>query len=133
MFDPNADPFLDLQKAASRAKMIKKNILVEVGADWCVWCHRLESFIVSHLELYLLRSQNFVHVRIHSGEGDKLPDVFQKLPPFDGIPHYFVYAPDGSLLHSQDTELLEDGESYNYDKVWEFLTLWGVDPSGRKM
>jgi hypothetical protein len=133
IFDPNADSLLELQKAASRARFIKKNILVEVGADWCDWCHRLEQFIVSHSELYLLRTENFVHVRVHSGEGGDLPQVFDNLPPFDGIPHYFVYSPDGKLLHSQDTELLEDGETYNYGKVWEFLSLWGVDSSARTM
>jgi len=131
IFDPNLDPVLELQRAAARARMLKKNILIEIGADWCTWCHRLESFIVSHSELYLLRAENFIHVRVHSGEGAELPAVFQNLPPFDGIPHYFVYSPEGQLLHSQDTELLEEGETYNYGKVWDFLSFWGVDSSAK--
>jgi len=127
LFNSEQDAFQDLKIAQTLAAKTGKNILVEVGADWCVWCHRLESFIASHSELYVLRSMNYVHVRIYSGDGVELTDVCAHLPPFDGIPHYFVLSPNGDLLQSQDTELLEEGESYNYDKVWEFLSLWGYN------
>lgn len=125
LFNSNQDSFQMLKDARSIAKQYGRNILVELGADWCVWCHRLEKFIASHSELYLLRQQNYVHVRVYSGDGETLSEICRHLPPFDGIPHYFVFSPDGDLLHSQDTDSLEDGESYDYDKVWEFLSLWG--------
>lgn len=126
LFDPNQNPSLGIQRAVQRARLEKKNLLIEVGADWCVWCHRLETFIVSNPELHLLRSRHYIHMRLFSGEGGNLPDVFNKLPPFDGIPHFFVYDSQGNLLHSQHTEPFEVGESYDYNKVWEFLASWGA-------
>ncbi|MBI5295408.1 MAG: thioredoxin family protein [Chloroflexi bacterium] len=126
LFNPNQDHAQELQRTILRARQERKNILIEVGADWCVWCHRLEHFILSNPELHLLRSQNYIHMRLFSGEGGSLPDVFDKLPPFDGIPHFFVYDFQGNLLHSQHTEPFEVGESYDYNKVWEFLAAWGV-------
>ena len=127
LFNSDLDSFQALKDARLIAQRYGRNILVELGADWCVWCHRLEKFIASHTELYLLRQQNYVHVRVYSGDGETLSEICRHLPSFDGIPHYFVFSPDGQLLHSQDTDSLEDGESYDYDKVWEFLSLWGYN------
>jgi thiol:disulfide interchange protein len=129
LYDPMQDPRRQLQRAIERARRENKNILVEAGADWCVWCHRLEQFIASHAELHQLRSQHYVHIRLFSGEGEGLPLYFDNLPALDGLPHYFVYNKDGKLLHSQDTEPFESGETYNFDKVWEFLAYWAIDPS----
>lgn len=125
LFNPTRDAFEDLQIARERAIRERKNILVEVGADWCVWCHRLESFIRSHPELQLLRARFFSHVRVCMGSYEAPAEICSHLPPFEGIPHYFVFSTEGKLLHSQDTSSLEEGESYNYRKVWEFLSMWG--------
>jgi thiol:disulfide interchange protein len=129
IFNANQDPIEELRKAAMRARSEKKNILVEMGADWCIWCHRLEQFIATHYELAMLRSRNFVHVRIFTGDGKTNPEILQEFPSFDGIPHYFVFSPEGKLLISQDTEPFEVGESYDYEKIWEFLATWGVETS----
>jgi thiol:disulfide interchange protein len=129
LFNSNLDQAQELRKTVMRARLAKKNILIEVGADWCVWCHRLEHFILVNPELHQLRSQNYIHMRLFSGEGSDLPDVFDKLPPFDGIPHFFVYDFQGNLLHSQNTEPFEVGETYDYTRVWEFLASWGTDKS----
>jgi thioredoxin-related protein len=126
IFDPNRDPFADMKQALDYAKVSKKNILIEVGGDWCKWCHILENFITQHRELYEIRSINFVHVKVFADEKDSTNfDFFRKLPPIEAIPHLFVYDPNGNFLHSQPTEPLEEGESYNYDKIFSFLSQWG--------
>jgi thiol:disulfide interchange protein len=129
LFDPNLDSTQELLRAISRARLGRKNILIEVGADWCVWCHRLEHFIISNPELHMLRSQNYIHLRLFSGDGGELPAVFNRLPAFDGIPHFFVYDFGGNLIHSQNTDEFEVGETYDYNRVWEFLAAWGTDGS----
>jgi thiol:disulfide interchange protein len=123
-FDADRDPYLDLQTARARALRERKNILIELGADWCVWCERLETFIQSHPELHLLRSHLYVHVRIHAGDGETFSEVCKLLPAFESVPHYFVFRAQGQFLHSQETSSLEDGDSYDYEKVWEFLSMW---------
>ena len=130
LFPPEREPMKDLQSASARAIRENKNILVELGADWCVWCHRLERFICEHHDLLHLRTNHFVHMRVFTGaEGVFNMDITSKFPPFDGIPNYFIYDPYSELLHSQDTELLELGESYDYGKVLEFFTFWGSNGS----
>ena len=73
-----------------------------------------------------IRSFNFVHVKVHVDEYFTRDfGVLQKLPPFSGIPHYFIYDWEGIFLHSQDTVIFEEGKSYNYDKLFSFFTQWG--------
>jgi hypothetical protein len=125
LFNPDRDAFEDLQNARARALRERKNILVELGADWCDWSHRLEEFICAHPQLHLLRSHMYVHVRVHVGDDETLSEVCKILPPFEEVPHFFVYRAQGQLLHSQSTSTLEAGDSYDYEKVWEFLSMWG--------
>jgi len=133
IFNPNRNPFEDAQEAVQRAMAQQKNILLEIGADWCVWCHRLEQFITSHPELLYLRSMNYVHLRIHVEQDFSQTEFTHHLPPFDGIPHYFVYDPAGKLLHSQDTEPFEKGESYDYEKLSHFLMSWSEGQKSGKL
>ena len=44
-FDPVADPFKDIQIAVNEAQKINKRILLDVGGEWCIWCHRIDAFI----------------------------------------------------------------------------------------
>lgn len=132
LFSPERDAFKDLLIAKARANLDNKNILIEMGADWCDCCHRLDEFITARPELNLLRSHRFVHVRVFVGESeDNYAKILDILPPFDEIPYFFVFSADGRLLHVQSTAPLEEGQSYNYEKVWEFLSLWGDKKSRR--
>lgn len=128
IFDPKRNSFADLKQALDYAKVSKKNLLLEIGGDWCKWCHILEEFIKTHRELYEIRSMNFVHIKVYTGESDNdQPNLefFKRLPPIVAIPHFFVYDCNGKFLHSQPTEPLEEGESYNYEKIFSFLSSWG--------
>lgn len=134
IFDPDRDPFTDMQQALDYAKISKKNILVEIGGDWCKWCHILEKFITDHRELYEIRYMHYVHVRVYVAENDSNNYEFlRQLPPFDGIPHFFVYDFEGNFLHSQDTEPLEEGESYNYERVFSFLAQFAHNTPDYKL
>jgi thiol-disulfide isomerase/thioredoxin len=128
LFDPQQSPYDATRDALEQAKREKKNVLLELGGDWCVWCQRLEAFIQAHPELLQLREQHYVLVRIQVGNEQPINlDFLEQLPPFDAVPHFFVYNARGQLLHSQPTNVLEEGESYNYEMVRSFLSYWS-DP-----
>ena len=125
LFDPKRNPFDDLQNAFRRARQEKKNVLLDLGGDWCVWCHRLEAFIRDHAELRELRDRYYVTVKVYVGSEDETNVEFlNRLPDFDGVPHLLVYNRQGQLLCSQDTQPLEEGESYHYERVKSFLARW---------
>jgi len=125
LFDPSQNAFQDVEAAIRQANIQNKNLLIELGGDWCEWCHRLEAFITRHPELLQLRSLHYVRVKIFVDfENWNASGFLQNLPSFTAIPHFFVYGPNGQFLHSQETEPLEEGDSYNYERVLTFLATW---------
>lgn len=125
LFDPTQDPFTAYLNALARAHLENKNVLLELGGDWCSWCHRLEKFIQESLELNRLRRQHYITVKVYVSSEYADPSGFlRQVPPFDGVPHFFVYAPNGDLLCSQPTDPLEEDNSYNHARVLAFLQRW---------
>ena len=125
LFDPERDPFIDVQIALEQARREKKNVLLHLGGDWCILCKRLEAFINEHPELRMLRDSHYIVVKVYIGKDDPANEEFiQHLPPFNGVPHLYVYNNHGQLLCSQETESFEVGESYIRSKLQNFLQEW---------
>jgi thiol:disulfide interchange protein len=124
LYDPARNPERDLGDAIIQASWSGKRILIEVGGDWCIWCHRLEAFVAKDRALVRLRDSNFIVVKVnHSPENTN--EVFlSNYPKIPGFPHIFVLSPDGKLLCSQRTSELEHGESYDRQRVAAFLKKW---------
>jgi|ERR1043165_2098949 thioredoxin-related protein len=129
-YDPARNADQDIQDGVAEAKRTGKRVLLEVGGDWCIWCHHMDDFFDAHPELLALREQNFVMVKINYSDENKNQLVLSRYPPVAGYPHIFILDSNGKLLHSQDTGKLEEGKSYNLDKFMAFLKEWGVEKQG---
>ena len=123
-YDPKRDAAQDIRDAAAEAKRTNRRILLEVGGEWCSWCHHMDDFFQAHPDLTGLRDKSFVTVKINFSEENPNKDVLGQYPAIAGYPHLFVLGSDGSLVHSQDTSALEQGKSYNLDRFTTFLAYW---------
>jgi thioredoxin-related protein len=123
-YDPKRDAAQGIRDAAAEAKRTNRRVLVEVGGEWCSWCHHMDDFFVAHSDLTALRDKNFVIVKINFSEENQNKEVLAQYPAIEGYPHLFVLASDGTLVHSQDTSALEEGKSYNLDRFTTFLAYW---------
>jgi thiol:disulfide interchange protein len=123
-YDPARDAALDIREAVAEARRTGKRVLLEVGGEWCIWCHIMDAFFEKNPELLKSREQNFVMLKINFSEENKNQPVLSRYPPINGYPHIFVLDHDGKLLQSQDTAELEDGKSYNPAKFTAFLNKW---------
>src|SRR5690348_16127069 len=47
-YDPTRDAAKDLELAMAMAAESKRNILLDVGGDWCVWCHILDDYLAKN-------------------------------------------------------------------------------------
>lgn len=128
-YDPARDADRDIREAAREASRTGKRVLLEVGGEWCIWCHRMDDYFAAHPELLALREKNFVMVKVNFSEENKNEAVLSRYPPVNGYPHIFVLDGDGKLLHSQDTGQLEEGKSYSLDKFTAFLKEWSPPAS----
>lgn len=123
-FDPKRDAAKDIEAAVVKATKENKRILLDVGGEWCIWCKRMDEFFISEKDIGAMLKKNFVVVKVNFSPENENKELLSKYPAIKGYPHMFVLEKDGSLLHSQDTALLEEGSGYSRDKMIAFLTKW---------
>ncbi len=128
-FDPARDAEKDIQNAIGLARKSGRNIFLDVGGEWCIWCHRLDSLFAQNKDLDEFLNRHFVVVKINVSEENKNEKVLSKYPKVAGYPHIFILNKNGKLLCSQDTGELEYPKGYpvkGHDKVkvFAFLKKW---------
>jgi thioredoxin-related protein len=123
-YDPKRDAAQDIRDAAAEAKRTNRRVLLEVGGEWCSWCHHMDDFFAAHPDLTSVRDKSFVTVKINFSEENSNKEVLARYPEIAGYPHLFVLDSDGMLVHSQDTSPLEESKSYNLDRFTTFLAYW---------
>jgi thioredoxin-related protein len=123
-YDPKRDAAQDIQAAIKEAQRAHQRILLEVGGEWCSWCHTLDRFFDAHLELIQLRDRNFVTVKINFSEENENKEVLSRYGPIESYPHILVLDADGKLLLSKETGSLESGKSYDLERLTAFLKQW---------
>lgn len=123
-FDPARDAAKDIEDAILEAQKSKRRILLDVGGEWCIWCHRLDEFFETNADINKFLHKNFVVVKINYSKENQNKDVLSNYPKIEGYPHLFVLDKNGKLLHSQNTGELEAGKGHDRDKVFAFLKKW---------
>src|SRR5882757_2414494 len=123
-YDPKRDAAQDVQDAIKEAQRAHKRILLEVGGNWCSWCHTLDNFFEAHPDLVQLRDQNFVTLKINFSEENENKEVLSRYGSIESYPHVLVLDAEGKLLLSKETGALESGKSYNLEKLTSFLNEW---------
>jgi len=131
-FDPKRDAAADIQAAITEAQKTGKRIILDVGGDWCQYCHQMDNFFHDHSDTLKFREQNFITVAIFYGSVNKNEKALSHYSKVLGIPHFFVLEKDGTLLHSQHLTELRVNGNYNPDKMEDFLARWAPTPSKRK-
>lgn len=123
-YDPKRDAAADVERALAEARRAKKNVLLEVGGKWCVWCRIMDSYFEANPDVLKLREDNYVTVKVNFSPENKNEAVLSKYGEIPAYPHIFVLNSEGKLLHSQNTGELETGKSYNKELFVAFLKKW---------
>jgi thiol:disulfide interchange protein len=123
-FDPKANPTADLAAAVILARASHRRIILDVGGEWCSWCHILDNFIETHVDLQNDIARDFVWLKINFSDDNENQSFLTKYPRIPGYPHLYVLSENGDLLHSQDTAKLELGRSYDLEKMRTFFGTW---------
>ena len=125
-FDAARDPARDVAAAAVAAREQGKHVLVDVGGEWCVWCHLMDDFIAANPDVRAAVESSCILVKVNWSPQNKNEAFLSTLPAIKGYPHLFVLDGDGKLVHSQDTDVLEEGRGYNRAKFLAFLQKWAT-------
>jgi thiol:disulfide interchange protein len=125
-FDAARDPARDVAAAAEAARAQGKRVLVDVGGEWCVWCHILDDFIAANPDVRAAVESSYVMVKVNWSPQNRNEAFLSTLPAVKGYPHLFVLDGNAKLVHSQDTDVLEEGRGYNKAKFLAFLQKWST-------
>ncbi len=123
-FDPSRDAAGDIKAAVVEAKRTHRRVLLDVGGDWCIWCHRLDSLFITRKDLNDYLHSRYVVVKVNYSKENKNETVLSRYPKIPGYPHLFVLDSKGTLLRSKDTGELESGKGHDPAKVMAFLKKW---------
>jgi thiol:disulfide interchange protein len=123
-FDPARDPARDLGTALQMARATRRRVLVEVGGEWCTWCHIMDRFFAANPDLAKIRDANFIMLRINFSKENQNQAFLSRWPKVAGYPHFFVLDANGRLLQSQDTSVLESTKDYDPIAFRAFLLEW---------
>jgi len=123
-YDPSRDAAKDIDAAVVEAQKTGRHILLVVGGDWCSWCHTLDNYFKSNPELTELRDRNYITVKVNWSLENTNEKALSRYPAINTYPYFFVLDKDGKFLWGQRTGLLEEGSSYNLQKVTAFLMKW---------
>jgi len=132
LYDPTRNASADIASAVALARVSGKRILLQVGGDWCPWCHSLHEFFAQHRDLREVRDAHFITVPVFYSREEKNEKALQAFPKVRGIPFFFVLDSDGILLCAQDAVDLETKGTYDPQKMKEFLTRWAAAGPGNR-
>ena len=127
-YDVSRDPAKDLKDAIAEATRTHKRILLEVGGEWCVYCHIMDTVFESHPQLKKERDDHYVTLKVNYSKDNPNDSFLSHYPAIVDYPHFFVLDSNGTLMHSQPTHPFEHGKNYNAGKIDAFLKKWSQPP-----
>jgi thioredoxin-related protein len=123
-YNSSSDPAQDLAATVREAEAAKKRVLLQVGGQWCGWCHMLDQFIAENERVAAALRDHFIIMKVNVSDENRNEAFLAQYPDVPGYPHLFVLDSDGTLLHSQSTAELEEGNWYNEAAILAFLDRW---------
>lgn len=124
VYDDNSDPFSDATAAIKLAKETNRNVLIEIGGNWCSWCHKMDVFLEKNPDIYQALHSKYVMLKINVSDVNENEEFMKSLPPVLGYPHMYVSTANGKMLLSKDTAELLEGDNYSPKQWLLFLNKW---------
>jgi len=137
LYDPHANAEKDIEAAVKKAKAAHKFVFLQAGGNWCSWCLRFNKTVTEDVQLDSVLNANFVVYHLNYSPENINRNEFAKLsyPQRFGFPVFLVLDDKGKLIHTQNSEYLEEGKGYNKDKILQFFQNWSpkaLDPATYK-
>jgi thiol:disulfide interchange protein len=126
LYHPEENATAAIDNVIQQAKAQNKQVLIQAGGNWCGWCLEFNRFVHADAQIdSLLKADYIVYHLNYSKENKNLP-VFEQyhFPQRFGFPVFLILNNKGELLHTQNSSYLEEGKSYNKEKVIGFLSDW---------
>jgi thiol:disulfide interchange protein len=130
IYNESANGAKQISDALIIAKKEHKRVLLDIGANWCIWCRRLHTLFETNNTIATELKSGFVVVMIDMNEEhNKNIDARYGHPRRLGIPVILILDADGKRLTTQNSGPLEEGDHHSPEKVMAFLKEWAPKQS----
>ena len=134
VYNEDINPIEQIEQTVAKAKSGGKFVVCQVGGNWCPWCLRFADFITKDASISKVINENFEYIHVNynprksQGE-EKMEQGRALMKRLDncgrfGFPVFVVLNEEGKVIHIQDSSFLEEGKSYNQEKVLRFFKNW---------
>ena len=134
MYNEDINPIEQIDQAIVKAKSEGKFVICQVGGNWCPWCLRFADFITKDTTISKVIDENFEFIHVNYNPRKSVGETQQQQAAAlmkrlnncgrFGFPVLVVLDEEGSVIHIQDSGLLEEGDGYNQKKVLSFFKGW---------
>jgi thiol:disulfide interchange protein len=125
IYDESADGSRQIADALALASKDGKRVLLQFGANWCPWCHKLHALFASDKDIAVRIKSDYVVVLIDVNKGhNSAVDAKYGNPTKSGLPVIVVLDSDGKQLTTKNSGELEEGDHHSPEKVMAFLKKW---------
>jgi len=129
IYDESADGQKQLTQALEKAKKEDKIILLQFGANWCGWCHKLHKLFDTDQTIHSKLQKDYVIVMVDVNKGHNSDFAAKYGADKHGLPCIVILDSSGKHLTTKDTGELEDGDHHSPEKVLAFLNQWSPKKS----
>jgi len=126
VYSPESNPFEDGRKALARAKAFKRRVLIEVGGEWCQYCHILDKFIQSNDDVAKAFYKAFVVLKVNVSDENKNREFMSNFGRVNGYPHFFVTESNGKVIHSTGPSVLSEKGRHSKKAFFTFIDRWKI-------
>ena len=120
-FEPARDAAADVQQAVALAQAQRKMVLVDVGGEWCTWCHVFDRFVARSPEVQKAMQDRYILVKVNYSPQNRNQALLSQWPTAKGYPHFYVLDAAGRVIASQASAELEAARDYDEAQVLAFL------------
>lgn len=124
-YDESLDATVQIKEAVAKAGAEGKNVICQVGGNWCKWCLWFADYITTEQDIAKIVSENFVYIHVNyspKNKNEKAMEFFGN--PKLGYPFFVVLNSKDEILKVQESACLEEGQGYDKEKVLAFFNSW---------
>ena len=127
IYDETADASQQIAHALVLARNENKRVLLQFGANWCVWCHVLHHLFDTNKAVHKKVQSDYIVVLIDVNHGRNESTVEKYGQPTQfGLPVIVVLDSNGKQLVTQSVGEFGENGGYSPPKVLAFLNAWAL-------
>lgn len=124
IYNPESNPFDDGRAALKLAKETGRRVFIEVGGNWCRYCHILDSFIQSNDDVAEQFYKAFVVLKVNVSDENTNSEFLSGFSGINGYPHIFITESNGKVIHSTGPAELNENGRHSKQVFFHFIDRW---------